>query len=263
MLRWWGLCGYRWEGINEFCLYYKLKCGQTGLARRVFEDALSSNNVAASFNDAVTTIKDEGGIVTVTIASGRSYTAPKAICTIPLNVLKTIKFDPPLDEGKTAAAAEGHIDLCRKLHAEVGGVEWKSWSGTSYPGAGLIAAYGDGTTPAGNTHIVAFGCAEIPIECTNVEQNKGAFLHYQPKWDIKRLVFHDWNEDPYARGVWCMFSPNFATKYLSVLQQDHGNVLFANSDWADGWRGFVDGAMEQGMRAAQKVASGFEAARHK
>lgn len=47
-----------------------------------------------------------------------------------------------------------------------------------------------------------------------------------------------------------MFSPGFATKYLDVLRQRQGNILFANSDWALGWRGFVDGAIEEGTRAA-------------
>ena len=50
-----------------------------------------------------------------------------------------------------------------------------------------------------------------------------------------------------------MFRPDFSFKYLAALQQRHGNVLFASSVWADGWRGFIDGAIEQGMRYALVV----------
>lgn len=60
--------------------------------------------------------------------------------------------------------------------------------------------------------------------------------------------------DEFAKGAWCMFSPGFAHQYQAALQEQHGNVHFASADWADGWRGFVDGAIEQGMRAAQNVA---------
>lgn len=41
--------------------------------------------------------------------------------------------------------------------------------------------------------------------------------------------------------------------YLEELQRPHGRVIFANADWADGWRGFVDGAIERGYRAAREI----------
>jgi lysyl oxidase-like protein 2/3/4 len=30
-------------------------------------------------------------------------------------------------------------------------------------------------------------------------------------------------------------------------------VIFASADWADGWRGFIDGVFEDGRAAAWKV----------
>ena len=40
---------------------------------------------------------------------------------------------------------------------------------------------------------------------------------------------------------------------LEALRRRHGNILFANSDWAVGWRSFIDGAIEEGTRAAMTV----------
>jgi len=37
------------------------------------------------------------------------------------------------------------------------------------------------------------------------------------------------------------------------LRSRHGNVFFANSDWAVGWRSFIDGAIEEGTRAVVDV----------
>ncbi len=31
--------------------------------------------------------------------------------------------------------------------------------------------------------------------------------------------------------------------------------IFASADWADGWRGFVDGAIERGQQAARNVVA--------
>lgn len=51
-----------------------------------------------------------------------------------------------------------------------------------------------------------------------------------------------------------MFAPDSSFKHLEALQQRAGNVLFANSDWAVGWRGFIDGAIERGALAAYDVS---------
>ncbi len=40
------------------------------------------------------------------------------------------------------------------------------------------------------------------------------------------------------------------SKYQDELQRRHGNVFFASADWANGWRGAIDGALEQGTMAA-------------
>lgn len=52
-----------------------------------------------------------------------------------------------------------------------------------------------------------------------------------------------------------------ATKYLDELRKRQGNVLFASADWAVGWRGFIDGAVEDGARAAQVLAVELRAPR--
>jgi monoamine oxidase len=44
------------------------------------------------------------------------------------------------------------------------------------------------------------------------------------------------------------------TKYLEPLRAPHGNIHFANADWAVGWRSFIDGAIEEGTRAAVDVS---------
>lgn len=48
-------------------------------------------------------------------------------------------------------------------------------------------------------------------------------------------------------------SPKFVSSYLEDLRASHGNVMFASADWAVGWRSFIDGAIEEGTRAALTV----------
>lgn len=77
---------------------------------------------------------------------------------------------------------------------------------------------------------------------------------FVPNLEIGETLSHDWNQDPYARGTWCMYRSNILTNDLSELQRSEDNVYFAGTDIASGWRGFIDGAIESGMRTARQVA---------
>jgi monoamine oxidase len=49
--------------------------------------------------------------------------------------------------------------------------------------------------------------------------------------------------------------PGQLTRDLASLQQPAGMVHFASSDNASLWGGFVDGAIESGLREARRVAA--------
>lgn len=64
--------------------------------------------------------------------------------------------------------------------------------------------------------------------------------------------------DPFAKGTWSCWGPNQFRRYVQELQKAEGRVFFASADWADGWRGFVDGAIESEQKAANEVKTFLE-----
>ncbi|MDT7620293.1 MAG: hypothetical protein QOF99_1194, partial [Pseudonocardiales bacterium] len=52
------------------------------------------------------------------------------------------------------------------------------------------------------------------------------------------------------------------TRSLAALQAGHGLVRLAGSDYANGWAGFIDGAIESGLRTAAAVHRTFRSNRH-
>ena len=42
-------------------------------------------------------------------------------------------------------------------------------------------------------------------------------------------------------------------KFYDGLRQDQGRIYFAGSDLANGWRGFIDGAIESGITSARRL----------
>ncbi|KAF7560410.1 hypothetical protein G7046_g3749 [Stylonectria norvegica] len=265
-LRWWSLNNYDLQELNKLCLTYKLRDGQSALARSIFDDAVATGNLTYQFNAPVAKVADCGTHIEVTTRAGETFKARRAISTVPLNVLNAIEWSPPLLPGKREAAELGHVNHVTKVHAEVANPDLRSFTGWVWEGP-LSWTFGDGTTPAGNTHMVAFGCSYEGIQLKLAEDGaKGALEAYKafaPDQfrDIRRLVFHDWNEDEFAKGTWEFLRPNMSTKYLDVLRKRQGNVLFASADWAMGWRGFIDGGIEDGAKAAMELALELRAAK--
>lgn len=64
---------------------------------------------------------------------------------------------------------------------------------------------------------------------------------------------HDWNNDPYSKGAWCISRPGQISKALKDLQESHGRIFFASGDWASAWRSAIDGAIEQGITTSRAL----------
>lgn len=186
-LHWWALCGFSYEGCIEYLIKYKFRGGQSSFAINFWNEALSTQRLSYMFNCPVTAVEDSGRVVSVTSADGRKFKASRVISTIPLNVLNTIAFSPALNPEKRDAFDVGHINQCVKVHAEVGNTSLRSWSAID-PSSKLVYAFGDGTTPAGNTHIVAFGANETHLDPEKNLTETKKILTDMTDMDIKRLV---------------------------------------------------------------------------
>ncbi|KAI8229209.1 Monoamine oxidase N [Colletotrichum sp. SAR 10_86] len=202
-LRWWVLGSHNPTGLNDIALHTRLRSGNGTLHRRMFEHAVSSGNLSYSFNSAVSKVVDTGEYVTVFSKNGQSWKTKSVIATVPLNVLADIEFSPALPTAKVEASRQGQVNLCNKLHVDLDGPDYKSWTSFASPGRGLVA--------------------------------------------------HDWVNDEFAKGTWCYMAPEFTQKYVAALQKPHGNILFASGDYSEGWRGWIDGAVQAGMEAAHTV----------
>ena len=84
-----------------------------------------------------------------------------------------------------------------------------------------------------------------------VEQALQAWL---PDVEVLDVSSHDWVTDEFSAGTWPMLRPHQLTRYHADVREPNGNVYLAGSDWADGWAGFIDGAIESAMRTSARVA---------
>jgi monoamine oxidase len=197
LVRWWALSGYDMKLMMETQLVFKFRCGQSGFARHFFDEAMSTKKLLYKFDCHISAVNDLGSHVQVVGKDSQRYQAKRVVSTIPLNVLNKVSFNPPLNAGKQAAAKIGHVNNVSKVHVECANPELRSYSGIASPHNKLTWMFGDGTTPAGNTHLVTFGSSGAdgnsplyPEE--NIDVTIGALKEFAPEMDVKRVVFHNW-----------------------------------------------------------------------
>ncbi|EKJ71636.1 hypothetical protein FPSE_08082 [Fusarium pseudograminearum CS3096] len=252
-LRWYALGGHSLTQLFEEAGLYKLgNGGMTSFAKAIFQDYCG----AALFGTEVTQISQTPGKAIITTKDGRSLSAGRVVCTIPLNVLKTIAFEPPLSSLKQQAINKGHITGGAKIHYKLRHIT-SPWFYQALPPTPFCFAYTDhnGTKKESDgTYCIGFG---LNGGISNIEDSdeviKAFDEHIGADNEVDGYLSHDWVKDPFSRGTWACWGPSSSTVYLQELQLPHGRVMFASADTADGWRGFIDGALEQGKKAAYDV----------
>ena len=254
-LRWYALGGHTLAGVFELAGIYKIgKGGMTSLARAILKDS----HCDVLLSTTISEIAQTSSGTTVNSKNGKRFTSKYIISTIPLNCLSDITFTPPLSPLKREAAQQGHINKGAKIHFKLTQTEpgWFAFC-NGYSDSPFCFAFSDhnGTkfSPDG-TYCIGFGYNGQLTDKKDSETIISEFKrNIKPDAEVQAYLTHDWMNDPLAKGVWSCWGPNSMTKYLEELQKSHGKVLFASADWADGWRGFVDGAIESGLSAAMDV----------
>jgi monoamine oxidase len=62
-----------------------------------------------------------------------------------------------------------------------------------------------------------------------------------------------WDRDPWAHGGYAYFDPSFDPRWRDVLAQPAGRVVFAGEHTSIRWQGYMNGAVESGLRAAAEI----------
>ena len=62
-----------------------------------------------------------------------------------------------------------------------------------------------------------------------------------------------WEHDSWAQGGYAYFDPSFDPAWRPWLARPHGRLLFAGEHTSIKWQGYMNGAVESGLRAAAEV----------
>lgn len=247
MLRCWALSGCDLQRYSDSLGRLRFRDGTSALIDAMVADGRPE----VRLQTPVARVAQTGDRVLVTTARGETLRARAAIATLPMNVLANVEFAPALDPRKIAASKERHAGAGVKAYIRVRGALPKllALAGETEPFSTLMTAHAG---PEGGL-LIGFGTDPKQIDTHSKPAVQAFVRRFLPEAEVTEVLAYDWTLDPYSLGTWCVLRKGQMTKYLAALREPQGLVYFASGDFALGWRGCIDGAIESGTRTAREV----------
>ncbi|MGJ6968258.1 flavin monoamine oxidase family protein [Streptosporangium sp. G11] len=248
MARWWSLAGGGFDKWNAATGHYRIETGTIGLLKAILADA----DADLRLSTPVASVVDDGRRVHVTTRSGRRFSAPVAVVALPANVWRTIRFNPVLPVAHTAATSEGigvpnGTKIWMHVRGDVGRFFAQDAEGGPISALIPYREAGDGLLVVGFSYHPTFDGADIA-------QVRAAVRRLEPKAEVTAIKAQNWARDEFSLGAAACQSPGQLTRLHDALQRPSGRLAFATSDIAAGWNGYIDGAIETGVRAGRQAA---------
>ena len=231
------------------CSQFKRRDGTTALLNGIITDSKAD----VRLNAVVSRVEQTAEQVSVVTEEGLTFTAPTCVVALPMNCWNDIEWRPGLLPGKVAASKQKHAGSGFELHVKLKGKQ-DSYLGMA-PGDSPINLLYTDKVGATDTILVAMGNSAEALDINDDAEVNKAMQKLVPGSVLLESYAYDWNSDPFSKGTWCTYKPGMWSRYGVDMRKQENRLVFAGSDVANGWRGFIDGAIETGLRASREVLS--------
>jgi pseudooxynicotine oxidase len=242
VLRWHALSGYSLE-LTQFTGGRVTLLEGTGALLEAIASAVPFERRLGCAAGAVRQRTD--GTVEVEARDGTMFSARAAVVAVPINALGTIEFSPPLSEGKQRAIALGQASRGIKIFIHARGepvIHNVIRQGHPFGYLDTEELYSDGTQL-----LIGFGIDGDRCDPADVPGVQRMLDQILPGYQVIGATAHDWLSDEFSRGTWAIHRPGWYEHHHAAMREPEGRVVLAGSDIANGWSGFIDGAIESGL----------------
>ena len=241
----------RWHALSGGSLALTQQTGGRITFRAGTQSLVQAIATGADFETRLSTpvaaVTQHGGGIEVHTRAGETLTAKLVIVAVPLNALPGIEFDPPLSEGKQEAIALGQASRGIKIFIHASGEP--VFQNAIKPGHAFGYLDTEILYPDGTQLLIGFGPDAENCDATDLASVQRQLDEILPGYEALAATAHDWLSDEFSRGTWAIHRPGWYTHHHAEMQRQEGAVILAGSDFANGWAGFMDGAIESGLRA--------------
>jgi monoamine oxidase len=248
-LRWVSATGGHWSLMHEASATYRIIGGMSSFTEAIANDVQGEIRL----NTTVRSIEHNAHFGVVTCEDGRQIRAQRIIMTLPINAVHGISVSPGLPDAWTTANRERVASQGFKVWIRVRGAvaPFFAYATQRHPIAVLKSEF----ISEEESILVGFGPDHRAIDLNSIEQVQAALTTWRDDLEVLEVASHDWMKDPLSQNTWMVHRPGQLTRHLRELQIPAGILHFAGCDTADLWGGFIDGAIETGLRESRRVAA--------
>lgn len=252
----------------------KVKKGTSAIAMAL-ASAIGHGNVLIQ-TPVASIMQHDSGFASVTTLSGQIFRAKKIILANPTNTYTKIDFSPPLPYAKRALVSRTKPGVYAKMVVSYTSPWWReaglvgkftsllgpicfSWDTSSLEDKQYSLAFFIAGDKAASWHTLS----ELAREEAVIEHLAvlvGPELAEKAR-DVLEVNYVEWTKQEYIEGApTSAMGSGLLRKYGSDLRAPFGNVHFAGGELAYEWKGYLEGAITSGQRAAQEVIDLLEPA---
>lgn len=236
----------------------------TGGAQQIAIGLAAALEGRVRLNWPVRTISQTTEDVTVTGAGG-AVQAAHVVVAVPPTLAGRIAYDPPLPGDRDQLTQRFPHGATTKWVAVYPRPFWRDdgLSGQAFTDTGAVLFTFDVSPRDGSAGmLVAFVQGRTAVELSRlpVAERRTAVLTSLSRFFGARaavpdlFVERDWQAEPWTRGCYGGHTPPGAlTQYGPALRRPVGRIHWAGTETAQRWNGYMDGAVESGVRAASEI----------
>ncbi len=242
---------------------YRLIGGNDRLADRIARKLHTSVRLDHVVSRIVQTNK--GVRITVKNRHGKQIevTGDYAVVTVPAALAAEIEFIPSLPEGQREAFIRLRYGRATKSLLQFNHHPWRRASHPCACATDLdIGAIWDGSEDQRDSRgiltLLAGGGASDDTKLVLQAEGAEGLANRLKFFGVgrSRLIASrsvTWEDDPWARGAYAFFDSSFPPSARSVLALSSKRIFFAGEHTSIAWQGYMNGAVETGLRAAAEI----------
>jgi monoamine oxidase len=246
----------RWHALSGYSLALtQYTGGRVTLARgtrSLIEAIAGGAPVERRLATVVAAVRQNGDGVEVETRDGELFAARTVVVAVPINALGAIEFEPHLSEPKRQATALGQASRGIKIFMRARGDRvLQNAIRPRHPFGYLDTEL---LLDDGEQLMIGFGLDATSCDASDRSAVQRQLDEILPGYELLDATAHDWLSDPFSAGTWAIHRPGWYEHFHAAMQEPENRVVLAGADIANGWAGFMDGAIESGLRAGGRAA---------
>jgi monoamine oxidase len=217
----------------------------------------------------------EGGVTAAIESHGRTQESrfDYLVCTLPASTLREVVFEPAMPEAQWQAIATLKYGAATKTALQFDRAIWRRrgrprafgtpfgigavWDGNEEQGAGTR---GGTASKPGILTLLAGGGASAETQRMLASEGPSRILRELSWLDLGKVELTAWTSlswelEPWSRGGYAFFDTHYDPAIRYWLARPFGRVFFAGEHTSMRWQGYMNGAVETGLRAAEEIVA--------